>query len=236
MHTGSTSVLDCVSRTRFGTSTTFVRVGLAVAIACAPSSGALAQGRQSPRNNNQQSEAGGQRQPTSGRLIVPITGSVGTAAMDTSATPTEQEGDAAPTVEGSFSIQRFARTTDGGVAAVGTLTLRSSGEATTAARAIIAPGAMPLALGGNTASPDDERQGPLPAIAQGCETLSLVLDGVNLELPERVIQLDRVNVDFVRGVGERHAALLCEIAGVIGAADRQPELVNMLNTLLDTLG
>jgi hypothetical protein len=237
MHTGSTSVLDCGSCTRFGASSTFVRVGLAIAIACTPVTGALAQGRQSQsRSNNQQSQAEGQRQPTSGRLIVPITGTVGTAAMNTPARPTAQEGDAAPTVQGSFSIQRFARTTDGGVAAVGTLTLSSSDATTDAARTIIAPGTMPLASGGNTVSPGDERQGAPSAIAQGCETLSVVLGEVDLELPGRVIQLDEVNVEFVQGVGERHATLLCEIAGLIGGAGRPTELVDMLNTLLDTLG
>ena len=233
MHIGRTFVLEFASRTRFGGSATFVRVGLAVAIACAPVTGALAQGTQTPsRNGNEARQTDAQGQPTAGRLIVPITGTLGTAATAAASAPTALEDEAASTVEGLFSIQRFARTTDGGVAAVGTLTLRLSEEASEAARTIITPGALPLTTGRDTSTPDNRGT---PAAAQGCETLSLVLGAVDLDLPDRAIRLDEVNVDLVQGAARRQGGALCEIAGLIDGAAPQ-ELVRTLNALLDTMG
>ena len=76
-----------------------------------------AQGTQAQRNN-QQRLTEGQRLPTPGRLVLPVTGTVGTAT-----TAPEGEAAATPAVTGSFAIQRFARTIEDSVAAVGTLTL-----------------------------------------------------------------------------------------------------------------
>ena len=142
---------------------------------------------------------------------------------------------------GTFSIQRFARTTDGLVAAVGLLTLSvpdpaSPDSAPSAARTIVTPGALPLATGGDTPTPDDQPQGSTRAVAQGCETLSLVLGQVDLDLPGRAIQLDEVKVDLVPGAGDRLGTQLCEVAGVVEGAAPSAELVRTLNALLDTMG
>lgn len=220
MHIGTTSV---------------TRVGLAVAIACVPITGAFAQATQAPSpNNQQQRQATGQRQPA-GRLIVPVTGSLGTtpAAAPTAAV----EADIAPAVTGSFEIQRFARTTDGGVAAVGTLTLSFTDPASNKARTVITPGAMPLDRGGDAqAQPAGVRpQASSPALAQGCETTSLLLGGVDLDLPGRAIKIDAANVDLVPGPGERQGTALCGVAGLMDGAP-PAELVKALNSLLDTMG
>jgi len=251
MHTGSTSVLEFASRIRACGCATFVRVGLAAAIAGAPAAGALAQGTQAPRNN-QQRQTEGQRQPTPGRLVIPITGRLAAAATPTTPTPTptapEAEAASTPTVTGSFSIQRFARTTEGAVAAVGTLTLSFPDPTSTAARTIITQAVMPLATSGDTAAPGDPETQPqpigatpqasLPATPQGCDTLSLVLGSIELELLGLAVQLDEVNVDFavMNGASTQLGNLLCDVTGLIDGAAPPAELVQTLNRLLDTIG
>jgi hypothetical protein len=251
MRTGSTSVREFAFRSRSGGSATFVRVGLAVAIASAPVTGALAQGTQAPlRNNQQQRQTEGQPQPTPARLIVPITGTLATAETATSAAPTALEreaapavamptaleGDVAPAVTGSFAIQRFARTTAGGVAAVGVLTLSITDSASSGGRTIITRGVLPLARGGDTPTLEEQAPASPPTLAQGCETLSLVLGRVNLDLPGRAIQLDEVHVDLVQGPGDRLGTVMCEVAGLLGGTAPPAELVKALNTLLDMIG
>lgn len=238
MHIGSTSVLAFTSRTRSGGCATFVRVGLAAAIACAPVTSALAQGTQAPQNN-QQRQTEGQRQPKPGRLIVPVTGTLGTAVTPTAVTPT---------VTGSFSIQRFARTTEEAVAAVGTLTLSFTDPTSNAARTIITQVAMPLAKSGNTATPGDTSGQPQaisptlqaspPASTQACEAPSLVLGPLDLNLLGLAVQLDKMNVDFavVQGAGERLGTLLCQVSSLMDGAAPPADLVRLLNTLLDTIG
>lgn len=239
MHTTTTSVLAFASPGR-SRSAIVARVGLAVAIACVPVTGAFAQETQAPsRNNQQQRQAEGQRRPT-GRLVVPITGTLGTAAP---ATPTAAvAADIAPAVTGSFAIQRFARTTDGGVAAVGTLTLSFTDPASNNARTVITPGVMPLDRGDDTGTPAEQPQpagvspqASQPAIEHGCETMSLRLGGVDLDLPGRAIHLDDANVDLVPSAGEGQGTSLCGVAGLMDGA-RPAELVKALNSLLDTMG
>jgi hypothetical protein len=239
MHTGSTSVLEFGPRSRSG-SAIVARVGLAVAIACVPVTGAFAQETQAPsRKTLQQGQTESQSRPA-GRLIVPITGTL--AAASPATPPAAVQADIAPAVTGLFAIQRFARTTDGRVAAVGTLTLSFTDPASNKVRTVITPGAMPLDREGATGTPDEQPQpaGVSPqaspsAITQGCETMSLVLGGVDLDLPGRAIQLDDVNVDLVQSAGERQGTQLCAIAGLMDGA-RPAELVKALNTLLDTMG
>jgi hypothetical protein len=169
---------------------------------------------------------------------VPVTGTLGTAS---SSTPTAAlEADIAPAVTGSFAIQRFARTTDGGVAAVGTLTLSFTDPASNKLRTVITQGAMPLGRGGGT--PDEKPQpagvkpqAPSPAIAQGCETTSLLLGGVDLDLPGRAIKLDDANVDLVPSASEQQGTPLCGVAGLMDGT-RPAELVKALNSFLDTMG
>ncbi len=249
MHTGSTSVLEFTTPRRSHRWTAFVRVGLAAAMAGAPVTAALAQSQQGAANNpqseqaakNRQGQTEGQRRPTPGRLVVPVTGTLETSA--TPATPTTPAGDAtaAPTVAGTFAIQRFARTTEDAVAAVGTLTLTFTDPTTAAARTIITQVAMPLARSGETTPPTE----PSPAGAnrqaaatQPCETLSLVLGPIALNPLGVGVQLDETNVDLtvVQGAGQRLSGLLCHVTGLIGGTAAPAELVNTLNSLLDMLG
>ena len=248
MHTGTTSVRKRASRKEFRSPAIFVRVGLAAALACAPVTGALAQGMQrSSGNNNQERQTAGRRQPTPGRLLVPLTGTLQTAAPPTQAveghtpptdvpTPTALEDTPVPTVTGTFSVQRFAPTTDGRVAAVGTMTLSFLEPESNVARTVITQGAMPLAAGADTATPGDQPQARQPAVAQDCETLSLMLGGVDVDLPGRPLQLADVNLEFVQGFDPVQAGLLCEASSLIGQAAPPSELVRTLNAFLDTIG
>jgi hypothetical protein len=237
MRTGTTSVFKFASHSQ-SRSAIVARVGLAIAIASVPVTGAFAQETQAPSTNNQQ-KVEGQRRPT-GRLIVPIAGTLGTASP---ATPTAAvEADIAPAVTGSFAIQRFARTTDGGVAAVGTLTLSFTDPASNKARTVITQGTMPLDTGGDTGTPGEQpqpagarSQASSPAIAQGCETTSLMLGGVDLDLLGRAIKLDDANVDLVPSASERQGTPLCDVSGLMDGA-RPAELVKALNSLLDMMG
>jgi hypothetical protein len=229
MHIGSTSVLAFPSRTRFGGCAMIVRVGLAAAVACAPVTAALAQGTQAPQNN-QQRQTESQRQPTPGRLIVPVTASLGTAATPTTPTAEDAASTPTPTVTGSFSIQRFARTTEEAVAAVGTLTLSLEDPSSNAPRTIVTQVAMPLARSGDTTT--------APATSGACETLSLVLGPLDLNLLAVAVRLEQVNVELtvVQGAGERLGNLLCDATRLIDRAAAPAELVKTLNTLLDTIG
>lgn len=247
MHIGNTSVHAFAFRTRFGGSAIVVRVGLAVAIASAPVTGALAQGMQaSSRNSIQQRPTAAQGRP-SPRLVVPVTGTLGTgsavpnpAALEDAATTTAVatppllEQAAVPTVTGSFSIQRFAPTTGGGVAAVGTLTLSVVEQVSAAARTIITPATMPVTAGSNAGTPDGQTQAP-PALAQACETLRLVLGRVDVDLPGLPVQLDEVNVDVVQGVDQRVGAAVCQAGGLIDQAATPADVARALNTLLVTI-
>jgi len=161
-----------------------------------------------------------------------------------------------PDVQGSFSIQRFARTTDGGVAAVGTLTVNLVDPATAKARTIVTQVAMPVTRSSDasTASPTGvatqqsratsaatsrvTSQASLAASTQACETLSLRLEAIQLDLLGMDIQLDQVNVDFtvVPGTSARLGVLLCGVTGVMDSAINPTERTNILNSLLETIG
>ena len=95
---------------------------------------------------------------------------------------------------------------------------------------------MPLATGGDTPTLDGQSRATPPTLAQGCETLSLVLGRVSLDLPGRAVQLDDVNVDLVQGADDRLGTGMCEVAGLIDRAAPPAELVKALNTLLDMMG
>ena len=236
MITRSTSVPSVVSRRsqRRHRLASCVNVGLAIAVACAPATAALAQGPQTARTNQQQQTAG-QRQATPGRLTVPVTGTVGgTDALAADA--------AANAVTGAFAIQRFARTAENGVAAVGTLTLTFTDPSTSATRTIITQAAMPLA--GSTDAPAPASAADRPATSAlsptttACETLRLVLDTIAIAPLGISLQIERVNVDVTAtpGLGERLPALLCEVASQLAGTTAPAEVVTTLNTLLDMLG
>jgi hypothetical protein len=250
MRMKKTSVLEFASRTRSHPSATFLRVGLATAIAFAPVTAALAQGTQAP-GNNQQKQVDGQRRATPGRLTIPIGGTLETAAAGPTTPTTEApqaEADAPTAVTGSFSIQRFARTTEDAIAAVGTLTLSFTDPSSDAPRTIVTQVAVPLAKSDDTTTPgpgDDGQAQPAgrtaqrtaSVTAQACEPLSLVLGALELELLGLTFQLDQMQVDFtaVQGTSQRLGNALCEVSGLMDGA-RPVELVNTLNGLLDMIG
>jgi hypothetical protein len=241
MHTESTSVLAFAPRSRswqHRRAATCVRVGLAVAIACAPVTVALAQSPQnakSPQTSSttQTRQNAGQRQAAPGRLVVPVS-----ATLAGAETPSVEAGTSA--VTGTFAIQRFARTTDDAVAAVGTLTLTVTDASTTSTRAIITQAAMPVARSTGIAT-------PAPAVTASpstgptttaCETVRLVLDAIEIAPMGVAVEIARVNVDVTAlpGVGERLPTLLCEVANQISGTTAPAELVTTLNGLLDMLG
>jgi hypothetical protein len=234
------------------------------------SAAALAQGGQAPPKTQQQTE--GARLLVPGRLIVPITGTIETATTpavpseppttppSTPGTPAAPIGvgvsallaipaaDAAlpPEVTGSFSIRRFARTTNDTIAAVGTLTLSFTDPSSSAARTVVTQVAIPVAKSGDaapTGGPDTQpigsaSQATATAETQVCETLSLVLGPLQLDLLGNAVQLNQANVDFlvVPGVNRRLGNVLCDVNGLMERSAGPAEVVRMLNTLLDTVG
>ena len=171
----------------------------------------------------------------------------------TALTPTTPGGDAALArqVTGSFSIQRFAQTTDGAVAAVGTLTVSFADPASGMARTIVTQVAMPVARSSDVPTSSAAGIEPKPisattqtslsasASTQPCETLSLLLGPLALDLLGVAVQLDQVNVDFtvVPGTnGQRLGVLLCRVTDVMDSGVGPAERVSMLNALLNTVG
>jgi hypothetical protein len=213
-----------------------INVGLAIAVACAPATAALAHGTQTS-GPNQQRQTAGQRQATPGRLTVPVTGTFGS-------TDAPAADSAATAVTGTFAIQRFARTAENTVAAVGTLTLTFTDTSTSATRTIITQAAMPLARSTDAPAPASAPAADRPATSAlsptttACETLRLVLDSIAIAPLGVSLQIERVNVDLTAtpGVGERLPALLCEVASQLEGTTAPAEVVNTLNTLLDMLG
>ncbi len=135
---------------------------------------------------------------------------------------------------GSFAIRRFAQTTEGELAAVGLLTLNLTDAASNTARTIVTQAAMPVSL--SAAAPTDPpAPQPTDPAAQGCETLSLVLGAVEIELLGMAVQLNQVNLDFVPRSNGRLGILACGATGVIGNGTGPAEQMRILNTLLDTV-
>jgi len=226
MNVRSTAVLALASHTQSGGAAPLVRLGLAAVIAFTPVTAALAQGTQ----GTDRAQTQNQRQAKAGRLIVPVTGTVSGTA--------EQESGSE--VTGTFSIQRFART-ESAVAAVGTLTVSLTDPASGDARAVVTQVAVPLsrqASDTTAAEPLGQTPAVVPTATQTCETLSLVLGPVDLDLRGVPIQLDRVVVDVTSAQISSDALpkLLCEIAGVLDNSAQPAELVTLLNRLLDLLG
>ena len=154
-----------------------------------------------------------------------------------------------PDVTGTFSIRRFARTTNDAVAAVGTLTISLTDPASNAAaRTIVTELALPIARAGDPATPgappaQPQPIGPTPqalaaAEASTCETLSLVLGPLQLDVLGIAVQLNEANVDVIAvpGASERLKNRLCGLTALMDGVAPPAEVVRMLNTLLDTLG
>ena len=270
MNTGNTSALESAFRACSRGYRTIVGVATVTTIAFALNVGALAQETQAPRNTR---EAEGQRQPSLARLIVPITGTVETATPTTPTTPIEPpttptqppttpaeppatptapeqtvNGASMPDVTGTFSIRRFARTTNGAVAAVGTLTISLTDPASNAARTIVTELALPIARAGDPATPgalpaQPPPIGPTPqalaaAEASTCETLSLVLGPRQFDVLGNAVQLNEANVAVIAmpGASEGLKNRLCGVTALMDGAAPSAEIVRMLNRLLDTLG
>jgi hypothetical protein len=270
-HSGNTSTLDRGSRERF-TLPTFARGAVAVVMAGALATGALAQGTLTPRGsqntpNTPPTQTERQRVAPP-RLLVPVTGTVGTTPApppaDAPVSPTEppeppsvsiveptavvNDRNLQPEVTGSFSIQRFARTTDEGVGAVGTLILSFRDPTTNAQRAVVTQLTRPLemsgsppALGGPDTVTPSVSTTPLASAggaAPACETLSLMLGALDLDVAGVAVQLDEVSIDFttVTGGAKPFEALLCSMAGLIHDAARPADVAKTLNALLESIG
>jgi hypothetical protein len=226
MKVRSTAVLALATHTQSGGSAPLARLGLAALIAFTPVTAALAQGTQ----GNDRAQAQNQRQPKAGRLTVPVTGTVSATAGQTSASE----------LTGTFSIQRFART-ESAVAAVGTLTVSVTDPESSDTRAVVTQVAVPLSRQGSesaVAEPVGQTPAIVPTAAQACETLSLVLGPVDLDLRGTPVQLDRVVLDVTgaQTTSDALPKLLCEITGVLDNSAQPAELVTLLNRLLDLLG
>jgi hypothetical protein len=146
-------------------------------------------------------------------------------------------------VLGSFSIQRFARITDGGVAAVGTLTVNLVDPASATPRTIVTQVALPVTRTGDPPTADSpagvaSQPASSPAPARACETLSLTLESVQVELLGMAIQLDSRQIDFtvVPGTSARLGTLLCGVTGLMDSGVNPTERTNILNSLLETIG
>jgi hypothetical protein len=72
--------------------------------------------------------------------------------------------------------------------------------------------------------------------AQGCESLSLTLEAVQIDLLGTTVQLDQVNVDFIARSSGRLGILLCGATRAIDNTAGPAERMNILNMLLDTVG
>jgi hypothetical protein len=156
-------------------------------------------------------------------------------------------------VTGSFSIRRFAQTTAGEVAAVGMLTLNLTDPGSGAARTIVTQALMPVARSVEeanapspiSATPTSARSSAIlsadsretgTASAQGCETLSLMLGPVQIDLLGMAVRIDQVNVDFIPRATGQMRTLLCGTTTLMDRGVSSAERMNMLNTLLDAVG
>jgi hypothetical protein len=139
------------------------------------------------------------------------------------------------------------------VAAVGILTLSVTDPVSTTARTIITQAAMPVALSGDevtspapgpvepqrstaTSSLNANSRVAREASAQGCETLSLVLGPVDLDLLGMTVQLNQMNVDFISRSSGRQGIVMCGATGVINGGVSPVEQMKILNMLLDAVG
>jgi hypothetical protein len=222
---------------------------------------ALATGAHAQQTDAQQSARQQQvqalRQATPGRLIVPITATLTTPSISTTATQaiTSSMAQAA----GSFAIQRFAQTTTGEVAAFGMLTLNLTDPTSGAPRMIITEASMRVARGAeessssssssarpaagtsavmlSTASRATSTSSAQTSSTQGCEMLSLTLRPVQFDVLGMAVRLDQVNVDFIsRTTTGQLRSLLCGATSVMDSRVGAAERTNRLNTLLDAVG
>lgn len=176
------------------------------------------------------------------------TAAAATSTAETAATAVNA-AEPAPQVTGTFSIRRFAQTTTGDVAAVGMLTLSLTDPTSGAARTIVTDAAMPVAGSSDGTSVSTPRSvtslttrssiglgNTATASTQECDTLSLTLGPVDLDLLGMGIRLDEANVEFVSRSAGRLGVVLCGANGVIDRGVSPSERMRVLNTLLDVVG
>jgi hypothetical protein len=235
--TRSTSVRFASHRVRSRTAAKLVPLGLAAAIACAPVTSAFAQGAQGTQSSSRattqataQATTQSERQATPGRLIVPVTISVGA----------EANGAAAAPVSGTFSVQRFARS-ETGVAAVGTLTVSITDPQSSTLRTIVTRIAAPIVRPGTDATAADTPVGQAPSVVAtsetACTTLNLALGAVDVQVLGQTVHVERTPIDVTAVQGSNQlGTLLCQIAGLLDSETASAQLVSALNRLLDMLG
>lgn len=218
-------------------------IALTSTLVCAFVTGADAQRADAPRST-QQPQVQGVRQAPASRLIVPIVG--------TRFTSSPQQFQTRGPVTGSFSIQRFAQTTAGDVAAVGVLTLNLTDPASGTPRTIVTESAIRVVQSGDESSSlasttrpaagtsavmltADSRVAPTVS-PQPCETLSLALRPVQLDILGMAVRLDQMNVDFVSRTTGQLRNQLCGTRSVMDRSISPAERTNRLNALLDVVG
>jgi hypothetical protein len=212
-------------------SAVLLRLALAVGVATAPVTVALAQERGAFQQQNE-----GRAGRSGGSLAVPVSGTVTPHVNPTMQAP----------VAGTFTIQRFERSGDG-IVGVGTLTATFVDPLTNATRTIVTQTSLPLnreLSGGAASAPpaaeaeDVPERGPAVAMQPACDVLNLVLGPLDLNLLGLRIQLNQVVLDItaVPGPGNLLGNLLCAIVGILDGAGPLGQLVALLNGLLALLG
>ena len=192
---------------------------IAGAIACASIAAALAQGTQPTQtvaNQQRQQNASQSASQSKARLTVPIIATV-----------------AAQTINGTFAIHRFARTTNNGVAAVGILTLSVTDAKSDASRAIITRTTLPVTIADRAAT-------TTAAATQTCQSLGLVLGSIEIDPVGVAVQTNPVNVDVAAALpsttsDQRFNSQLCQVADLNQGAG-PADLATALNTLLEMIG
>ena len=142
------------------------------------------------------------RPPANAPVTAPVTGNI--------------VGDPGSTVEGMFTIARFA-TSNGQIVAIGSFTgdiTDSAGNVTSGTQALT-----------------------LPLADAVCEILDLTLGPLDLNLLGLVVHLDTVHLDIDAqpGPGNLLGNLLCAIAGLLDGPSPLTPIVNLLNQLLALL-
>ena len=128
------------------------------------------------------------------------------------------------------------------------LTLSVTDPTSNIGRTIVTELVMPIARSGDRATSgaaDTQPQSIKPTslaspstATQPCETLSLVLGPLHLDVLGNLVQLNETNLEIIAGPGPggRLRNLLCDVGDLMDGAARPAEIVRRLNTLLETIG
>jgi hypothetical protein len=172
-----------------------------------------------------------------GALTLPLAGTVADVG-----------GMGAGKFSGTVTINRFARTTDGGIVAIGI----ASGSVTTLGGQVVRTGAgsvvLPVSRGMRTASfaPAPSSEPRLVRVsamnsddgrfirtqAASCQILNLDLGGNAVNLLGFLVNLSPITLDIAGDAAGPLGALVCEIVALLGTA---ADVVGLLNDLLGLL-